>query len=262
MHVKDKVCVVTGAASGIGEAVARAYAQAGARGVGVAGLKSSRDRLAGVAGGIDGIAVTADVAQEADVKALIAAAETRFGPVDVFFSNAGLSRKGQETADDADWDVSWRVHVMSHVFAARALVPGMLSRRSGYLLNTASAAGLLASLNSMPYGITKHAAVALAEHLSIQYGDKGIRVSVLCPQAVDTNMLRMAGATAASVDGVLNTDAVAQTVIEVMDAETFLILPHPDVVQYMTRKTGDIDRWLRGMRRLRDKSGEGQGRRA
>ncbi len=154
MHVKDKVCIVTGAASGIGEAVARAYAEAGARGVVVADLRSSRDRLAKVAGEIDGLAVTADVGQEQDIKALIAAAEDKYGPVDVFFSNAGLSRKGQESASDADWDVSWRVHVMSHVFAARALVPGMLARGSGYLLNTASAAGLLASLNSMPYGVT------------------------------------------------------------------------------------------------------------
>jgi NAD(P)-dependent dehydrogenase (short-subunit alcohol dehydrogenase family) len=161
---------------------------------------------------------------------------------------------------DKDWADSWAIHVMAHVYAARALVPGMLQRKSGYLLNTASAAGLLASMGSAPYGVTKHAAVALAEHLSIQYGDKGIRVSVLCPQAVDTNMLRMAGATAASVDGVLNTDAVAQTVIDVMDAETFLILPHPEVKEYLTRKTGDHDRWLRGMRRLRDKSGEGQKR--
>ena len=120
MHVKDKVCVVTGGASGIGEAVARAYAEAGARGVVVADLKTSRDRLASVAGDIDGLAVTADVGLEEDIKALIAAAEDKYGPVDVFFSNAGLSRKGQETASDADWDVSWRVHVMSHVFAARA----------------------------------------------------------------------------------------------------------------------------------------------
>jgi NADP-dependent 3-hydroxy acid dehydrogenase YdfG len=142
MHVKDKVCVVTGAASGIGEAVARAYAQAGARGVVVADLRTSGDRLASVASAIGGVAVPADVAQESEIRSLIAAAEARFGPVDVFFSNAGLSRKGQETADDADWDVSWRVHVMSHVFAARALVPGMLARGSGYLLNTASAAGL------------------------------------------------------------------------------------------------------------------------
>ena len=150
---------------------------------------------------------------------------------------------------------------MSHVYAARALVPGMLARKSGYLLNTASAAGLLASMGSAPYGVTKHAAVALAEHLAIQYGDRGICVSVLCPQAVDTNMLRMAGAGAASVDGVLHTDAVAQTVIEAMDEERFLILTHPEVKEYMARKL-DRDRWLRGMRRLRDKTGEGQGRRA
>jgi short-subunit dehydrogenase len=149
---------------------------------------------------------------------------------------------------------------MAHVYAARALVPGMLERKSGYLLNTASAAGLLASMGSAPYGVTKHAGVALAEHLAIQYGDRGIAISVLCPQAVDTNMLRMAGATTASVDGVLNTDAVAQCVIEAMEAESFLILPHPEVKEYMTRKL-DRDRWLRGMRRLRDKTGEGQKRR-
>ena len=206
MLVKNKVCVVTGAASGIGAAVARAYAEGGARGVVVADLKSSRDRLAKVAGDIDGLAVTADVGQ--DIKALIAAAEDKYGPVDVFFSNAGLSRKGQESADDADWDVSWRVHVMSHVFAARALVPGMLARGSGYLLNTASAAGLLASLNSMPYGVTKHAAVALAEHLAIQYGDRGIRISVLCPQSVQTGMTT-AGPSAARVDGVMQAEEVA-----------------------------------------------------
>ena len=252
MRVKDKVCVVTGAASGIGEAVARAYAEAGARGVVVADLKSSRERLASVAGEIDGLAVTADVGQEEDIKALVSAAEARFGPVDVFFSNAGLSRKGQETASDADWDVSWRVHVMSHVFAARALVPGMLARGSGYLLNTASAAGLLASLNSMPYGVTKHAAVALAEHLAIQYGDRGIRVSVLCPQSVQTGMTTP-GPSAARVDGVLQAPDVARMVIEAMEAERFLILSHPTVHEYMQRKASNTERWLAGMRRLRDK---------
>ena len=252
MHVKGKVCVVTGAASGIGEAVARAYAEAGARGVVVADLKTSRDRLAAVAGDIDGLAVTADVGLEEDVKALIAAAEDKYGPVDVFFSNAGLSRKGQESASDADWDVSWRVHVMSHVFAARALVPGMLARGSGYLLNTASAAGLLASLNSMPYGVTKNAAVALAEHLAIQYGDRGIRVSVLCPQSVQTGMTTP-GPSAARVDGVLQPPEVARMVIEAMEAERFLILSHPQVGEYMQRKASSRDRWLSGMRRLRDK---------
>ncbi len=157
---------------------------------------------------------------------MIAAAEDKYGPVDIFFSNAGLSRKGQETASDADWDVSWRVHVMSHVFAARALVPGMLARGSGYLLNTASAAGLLASLNSMPYGVTKNAAIALAEHLAIQYGDRGIRVSVLCPQSVQTGMTT-AGPSAARVDGVMQPEEVARIVIEAMAEERFLILSHP-----------------------------------
>src|SRR3981081_4035221 len=253
MHIKDKVCVVTGAASGIGEAVARAYAQAGARGVVVADLKTSRERPAKGAGDIDALAVIADGGQEADIKALIAAAKARYGPIDVFFSNAGLSRKGQETAEDADWDVSWRVHVMSHVFAARALVPAMLARGSGYLLNTAAAAGLLASLNSMPYGVTKHAAVALAEHLAIQYGDRGIRVSVLCPQSVQTGMTTP-GPSAARVDGVMQPAEVARIVIEAMEAERFLILSHPTVQEYIQRKASNIERWLAGMRRLRDKT--------
>ena len=257
MHIKDKVCVVTGGASGIGEATARAFAQAGARGVVVADLKSSRDRLAKVAGDIDALAVTADVGEEADIKALIAAAEDKYGPVDIFFSNAGLSRKGQEQASDADWEVSWRVHVMSHVFAARALVPGMLARGSGYLLNTASAAGLLASLNSMPYGVTKHAAVALAEHLAIQYGDSGIRVSVLCPQSVQTGMTT-SGPSAARVDGVMFPAEVARIVIEAMEAERFLILSHPTVHEYMQRKASNPERWLTGMRRLRDRIYGGQ----
>jgi NAD(P)-dependent dehydrogenase (short-subunit alcohol dehydrogenase family) len=252
MHVKDKVCVVTGAASGIGEAVARAYAAAGARGVVVADLKSSRDRLAGVAGEIDGLAVTGDVGQESDVQGLIAAAEDKYGPIDIFFSNAGLSRKGQESASDADWDVSWRVHVMSHVFAARALVPGMLTRGSGYLLNTASAAGLLASLNSMPYGVTKNAAIALAEHLAIQYCDRGIRVSVLCPQSVQTGMTTP-GPSAARVDGVMQPAEVARIVMEAMEDERFLILSHPQVADYALRKASNRDRWLGGMRRLRDR---------
>ncbi|MGD9884507.1 MAG: SDR family oxidoreductase [Reyranella sp.] len=260
MKVQGKVCVVTGAAGGIGEAIARRYAREGAKGVVVADRDAGR--LETVAKDIKGIAVACDVGREADVKTLVAEAERHYGPVDVFFSNAGIGRGGHEDASDQDWADSWAIHVMAHVYAARALLPGMLARKSGYLLNTASAAGLLASMGSAPYGVTKHAAVALAEHLSIQYGDKGICISVLCPQAVDTNMLRMAGATAASVDGVLHTDAVAQTVIEVMEAETFLILPHPEVKQYMVRKVGDYDRWLRGMRRLRDKSGEGQARRA
>jgi NAD(P)-dependent dehydrogenase (short-subunit alcohol dehydrogenase family) len=260
MKIKDKVCVVTGAGRGIGEAIARRFAREGAKGVVVADRASSE--LEKVAKDIGGLAVACDVAHEPDIRQLIAAAETRFGPIDVFFSNAGIGRGGHEDATDKDWAESWAIHVMAHVYAARALVPKMLERGEGYLLNTASAAGLLASMGSAPYGVTKHAAVALAEHLSIQYGDRGIRVSVLCPQAVDTPMLRAAGTTAASVDGVMRTDAVAETVVQAMDAETFLILTHPQVLEYMKRKAGDHDRWLKGMRRLRDKSGEGQTRRA
>jgi len=255
MHPKGKVCVVTGAASGIGEAVARAYVQAGAKGVVVADLNG--DQLARVAHDINAFAVRTDVARETDIKQLVAAAEAKFGPVDVFFSNAGLSRKGQQDASDADWEISWQVHVMSHVYAARALVPGMLARGSGYLLNTASAAGLLASLNSMPYGVTKHAAVALAEHLAIQYGDRGIRVSVLCPQAVKTGM-STGGPSAARVDGVLMPDEVARIVLEAMEAERFMILSHQTVHGYEQRKVSDRNRWLSGMRRLRDKTYGGQ----
>ena len=173
MKVKDKVCVVTGAAGGIGEAVARRYAKEGAKGVVVADRDA--DRLRVVADDIRGLAVACDVGREADVQQLVAEAERQFGPVDVFFSNAGIGRGGHEDATDKDWADSWAIHVMGHVYAARALVPGMLARKSGYLLNTASAAGLLASMGSAPYGVTKHAGVALAEHLAIQYGDRGIR---------------------------------------------------------------------------------------
>jgi len=250
MHPRDKVCVVTGAASGIGEAVARAYVAAGARGVVVADLNA--EKLAQVAADIGALGVPTDVSQEGDIKALIAAAEAKFGPIDVYYSNAGISRPGQEGASDADWDLNWRVHVMSHVFAARALVPGMLARGSGYLLNTASAAGLLTSMNSMAYGVTKSAAVSLAEHLAIQYGDRGIRVSVLCPQAVQTGM-SSGRPGAASVDGVMSAADVARIVLEAMEAERFMILSHPAVHDYEQRKTSNRDRWLAGMRRLRTK---------
>jgi NAD(P)-dependent dehydrogenase (short-subunit alcohol dehydrogenase family) len=253
MQVKDKVAVVTGAAGGIGEAVARAYAREGARGVVVADM--DRDRLDAVAREIGGLAVACDVGAEADVQKLIAAAEAKFGQVDIFFSNAGILRHGHEGASDLDWAQSWAVHVMSHVYAARALVPKMLARGEGYLLNTASAAGLLASITSAPYGVTKHAAVALAEHLAIQYGDRGIRVSVLCPQAVDTNMLRSGGSGAARVDGTVSAIQAAKVVLQAMAEERFLILTHPEAGEYLRRKTADYDRWLKGMRRLRDKTG-------
>ncbi len=250
MHPRGKVCVVTGAASGIGEAVARAFAAAGAKGVVVADLAA--DKLKKVADDINGLAVPTDVSKESDIRALIAAAEAKFGPIDIFYSNAGLSRSGHAETSDADWDINWRVHVMSHVWAARALVPNMLARGSGYLINTASAAGLLTSMNSFAYGVTKSAAVSLAEHLSIQYGDRGIRVSVLCPQAVKTGM-SSGRPGAASVDGVMQADEVAKIVLQAMDAERFMILSHDTVHEYEQRKISNRDRWITGMRRLRDK---------
>lgn len=250
MRPEGKVCVATGAASGIGAATARAFAAAGARGVVVA--DTNEEALARVAQEVGGLAVPTDVGREDAIQALIRAAEAAYGPVDVFFSNAGLSRKGHEEIADADWDLMWRVHVMTHVYVARALLPGMLARRSGYLLSTASAAGLLASLSSTPYTVTKHAAVALAESLAIQYGDRGIRVSVLCPQAVRTGMFSGQTSTA-SMDGVMEADEVARMILDAMEAERFLILPHGTVHEYMQRKAADPDRWLAGMRRLRQK---------
>ena len=252
MQLRDKHIIVTGAASGIGAALARRFAAEGARVV-AADLASTRPALEVIARDIGGLAVTCDVASEADVKALVAAARARFGPVDVFFSNAGISRRGHEDAPDADWDASWRIHVMAHVYASRAVLPEMLARGHGYLVSTASAAGLLASVGSAPYAVTKHAAVALAEHLAIQYGDRGVRVSVLCPQAVDTPMYRTPGVKAAGLDGVASPEAVADCVVRAMATETFLILPHPEVAEYVKRKAGDPDRWLAGMRRLLSK---------
>ncbi|MDX2158466.1 MAG: SDR family oxidoreductase [Hyphomicrobiaceae bacterium] len=250
MKLEGKHIVVTGAASGIGAALARRFAAAGAAGVVVSDLPSAKAQLDAVAAEIGGLAVTCDVAREADIKAVVAAARGRYGPIDVFFSNAGVSLRGHEESPDTDWDLSWRVHVMAHVYAARAVLPDMLARGSGYIASTASAAGLLASVGSATYGVTKHASVALAEHLAIQYGDRGIRVSVLCPQAVDTPMYRRPGVKAAGLDGVATPEAVAECVVRAMEAETFLILPHPEVAEYMKRKAAAPDRWLAGMRRL------------
>jgi NAD(P)-dependent dehydrogenase (short-subunit alcohol dehydrogenase family) len=248
MKIQDKVCVVTGAAGGIGEAIAAAFVRAGAKGVVIADLDASR--IAETAQRIGAVGVTCNVAIEAEIKRLIETTEARFGPIDVFFSNAGIALPGHEAASDQAWADSWAVHVMSHVYAARALIPGMLARGSGYLLNTASAAGLLASMSSAPYAVTKHAAVALAEHFSIHYRDRGIVSSVLCPQAVDTAMYRGIGTTAAGLDGIMTPAAVAEVVLKAMEEERFLILSHPIVQEYVNRKANNIERWLAGMRRL------------
>ncbi|TXL71301.1 SDR family oxidoreductase [Vineibacter terrae] len=251
MKLAGKVAIVTGAAGGIGAAMAKRFAREGAKGVVVADLHQGP--LDALAKEIGGLAVPCDVAKEVDILALVTRAEERFGPVDVFCSNAGLVRSGDEDAPDGDWALNWSVHVMSHVYAARAVAKKMAERGSGYIVNTASAAGLLTSLPSATYAVTKHAAVAFAEWLAITYGDKGVKVSVLCPQAVRTAMIQGREAGSASVDGIIEPDELAECVVRTMDEEKFLILPHPQVLDYMRRKTADYDRWLAGMRRLRGK---------
>ncbi len=251
MRIEGKVAVVTGAASGIGRALARRFKAEGAAGLALADLKEGP--LAEVAAEVGGIAVPADVSRESDIANLVARAQAEIGPIDIFCSNAGIARMGDADAPDADWAANWDIHVMAHVYAARAVIPGMIARGGGYLVNTASAAGLLTHIHSATYSVTKHAAVAFAEYLSIAHGNDGIKVSVLCPQAVRTAMTQGREAGVASVDGMIEPEELADCVVETMDREAFLILPHPQVLGYMRRKTSDYDRWLGGMRRMRGK---------
>ena len=253
MEIEGKIAVVTGAGSGIGRALARQFSAEGAKGVVCADLQA--DAVEAVADEIGGIAIPCDVANEADIQAVVARAEADFGAVDVFCSHAGIVQIGDENAPDEDWQRNWDIHVMAHVYAARAVLPGMVARGSGYLVNTASAAGLLTHVNSATYSVTKHGAVAFAEYLSINYAAQGIRVSVLCPQAVRTAMTQGREAGVASVDGMIEPEQLAQCVVETMREEEFLILPHPEVTEYMRRKTSDYDRWLRGMRRMKHDMG-------
>jgi len=249
MKLSGKHVVVTGGAGGIGRALCLRFASEGARAVVAADLDLEGARK--VASEIGGLGVGLDVREEAQLRSLVETAEKANGPIDLFCSNAGISiRGGLEVAND-DWDRIWGVNVMAHIYAARAVLPGMLARGGGYLLNTASAAGLLSQIGSAPYAVTKHAAVALAEWLAITYGDRGIKVSVLCPQAVRTAMTAdLENGGVAGVDGMIEPEEVAQAVVEALDEERFLVLPHPTVLEYMRRKTGDYDRWIRGMQRL------------
>jgi NAD(P)-dependent dehydrogenase (short-subunit alcohol dehydrogenase family) len=250
MEIRDKVCVVTGGASGIGAGMAQRFAQEGAAGVVVADV--NLERAQGVASSIGdrALALACDVSREADIQELVRRTRERFGRVDVYFSNAGiLGRMGGLELEDALWDKMWQIHGMAHVWAARAVVPEMVERGSGYFVVTASAAGLLNIVESAPYGVTKHAAVAIAEWLRIAYGRKGVRVSCLCPQSVQTDMTRD-GTGSAGLNGVLTPEQVADVVVQTMRDERFLALPHPEVAKYFQAKGQDYDRWLGGMQKL------------
>jgi NAD(P)-dependent dehydrogenase (short-subunit alcohol dehydrogenase family) len=251
VRVQDRVVVVTGGASGIGRALCRRFAADGARRVVVADRDG--EGAARVAAEIGGDARSVDVARERDVAELIEHTESAHGPIALFCSNAGIGVPGGAEVSDGEWQRIWEINVMSHVYAARHLVPRMAKRGGGYLLNTASAAGLLTQIGSAPYAVTKHAAVALAEWIAITHGRDGIKVSVLCPQAVRTAMTASNPDGVASVDGMIEPERVAEVVTEALAEERFLVLPHPEVATYIQRKAGDYDRWIRGMQRLREK---------
>jgi NAD(P)-dependent dehydrogenase (short-subunit alcohol dehydrogenase family) len=271
MEITGRIAIVTGGASGAGRAIALGLTRRGAAGVVVGDVDA--DGAAAVAADIEkvggrALAVRADVTREEDINHLVTGCEAAFGPASLFFSNAGIIVPGGAEASDEAWSRIWAVNVHSHVYVARALLPGMLARGEGYLVITASAAGLLTQLGSAPYAVTKHAAVALAEWLSVTYGGRGIRVSCLCPQAFSSNLLSTSvrelgsapletgtggGSAQAAVDGVLTADQVADATLDAIGTEQFLILPHPEVATYERRRADDRERWLRGMRRMQDR---------
>jgi NAD(P)-dependent dehydrogenase (short-subunit alcohol dehydrogenase family) len=257
MELHDKVAVVTGGGNGIGRALCRRFAAEGAHGVVVVDRDADAVRAVADELGERGLGLTADVAVEADIVNVVERAEERFGPVDLFCSNAGIGGGGGIEATDEVWNDIWAINVMAHVYAARAVLPSMLARGEGYLMNTASAAGLLTNIGNAPYTTTKHAAVGLAEWLSITYGDRGIKVSCLCPQGVRTNMLLGSPGDPSTevvlAQGAIEPEQLADAVVHGLAAETFLILPHPEVADYVRRKADDPDRWLAGMRRLQAK---------
>ena len=250
MNVSGKVVVVTGAARGIGRALAARFVSEGARHVVASDVDA--DAVSETADAIGAIAHIADVTSESAVSGLIATAEARCGPIDLFCSNAGISHPGGPEVSDTDLDRVLDVNYRSHLYAARHLVPKMTARGGGYLLNTASAAGVLTQIGSLAYAVTKHAAVALAEWLAVTYGDEGLKVSVLCPQGVRTRLLlgEQGERDNFLTPGAIEPSDVADAVIDGLAEERFLILPHPEVAEYMRRKASDYDRWLRGMRRL------------
>ena len=248
MELKDKIIVITGAAGGIGRALAQRFAQEGAGHIVCADLDGTGAEE--TARMVDGTAFEVNVAREVEISGMIDKVEGAIGPIDLFCSNAGILVPGGAEVPDSDWQRIWEVNVMAHLWAARHLVPRMIERGGGYLLNTASAAGLLNQVGSAPYGVTKHAAVGLAEWLALTHGDDGIKVSVLCPQAVRTAMTEGHEDGVAAQDGMLEPGPVAEACVAAIRDEVFLVLPHPEVLGYMRRKAENYDRWIGGMRKL------------
>lgn len=264
MQVAGKVVVVTGGANGIGRALCEAFHRADAAKVVVADIDGAGAEA--VAAAIDGAAFPCDVGREEDIRHLIEETERRFGPIALFCSNAGigggfdpLSENAGGTSDDP-WARSWAIHVMAHVYAARHLIPRMKARGGGYFLNTISAAGLLSQVGSPAYSATKHGAVGFAENLAISHRADGIKVSILCPQGVDTNMLRSIPKGPQSGDGDLTPEQVAQDTLAGIEQETFVILPHPQVLGYMRKKTENYDRWIAGMAKIQARMREAYGK--
>jgi NAD(P)-dependent dehydrogenase (short-subunit alcohol dehydrogenase family) len=259
MQVRDKVVVVTGGANGIGRALCERFAREGARLVAVADLEAENAEV--VADAIGGVSFGVNVRDEARIKAMVDDIQRQHGPIDLFCSNAGIIATDGEpwwatSAANETWQAMWEIHVMAHVYAARACLPAMIERGEGYFLNTVSAAGLLNQIGDAAYSTTKHAAVGFAESLAITHGDDGVKVSMICPQAVDTRMIGdVAGGGTAGVDGILSPADVAEAVVQGLAEERFMILPHPEVEQYRQNKAGDYDRWIGGMRKLRRKFG-------
>ncbi|NQY03518.1 MAG: SDR family oxidoreductase [Halieaceae bacterium] len=255
MQIAGQVCVVTGGANGIGKALCERFHAEGASKVIVVDLEA--DNAKAVAATLDGDGYGVDVRDEAQIKAMVEQVEADHGRIDLFCSNAGIIAGDGEpwyatSASNDVWQTMWDIHVMSHVWAARACLPGMITRGDGYFMNTASAAGLLNQVGDAAYSTTKHAAVGFAEALAITHGDDGVKVSCLCPQAVATRMIGgVEDGGTAGVDGVITPQDVAQAVVEGIADERFLILPHAEVQQYRERKTADYDRWIGGMRKLR-----------
>jgi len=250
MEAKDKIIVITGGASGIGKALAARFKAEGAKQIvavdlNEAGAKATADELGCVA-------MAADVSVEDDVARVIEETEEKLGPIDLFCSNAGVGLGANLQSPNSEWQTSWDVNVMAHVYAARHLVPRMVLRGGGTFLITASAAGLLNQIGVAAYGVTKHAAIGFGEWLAITHGHEGIKVSLLCPQAVRTPMTAndTSATAAAAGDGMMEPEVLADFVVEGLREEQFLILPHPEVLEYMRRKTADYDRWIKGMNRM------------